>query len=1016
MPAAIIRDMTWVFIDYVRFLIKSTSPGYARIQSAWLFPDGVEVNRRLWVRVPVVKGLSRAYSATEMETELWIDAARGVAAGTMDGDLTSIRIDRFPFDEPIDLKHSFTIVGADQNFCGRHKYPVNNILADMVPDRAVPWRGNLLVFKHGKTAKKPIINIDDNDSALVEAIIKRVLRDDLIGEEARNATDDRAYEFWDGCYMSEASPIGTPTLYFTHQMSLQFHIYCDGRAVHLNRDYAQNGLVGLDLSNSQFESTSYLSDTGLLKRRELTHEWVTNMTHTRSKAVRPARRPAVHKFRDAFLSNDFLRRYTLTYLCLVDLMKYCHLSPRSRADVHSLLRGRILRYTRPFFVSDLDHTVFFNALEDRRAWVVGSVVLAILSLLSDPAVPDNLNVNTSGVTENCWVNTMVSVLKYDMVDYGCCKGNYLETGRTFMRFVHCKIPGRSITITTSRKLEIFDLFFRQPSTLMMNALSAQELVSIYVRMTSSQEGTFAWNEVPHRCIPIGPVVVPGTPRRPVRAAPVSPFPDTVTLHPSTRLWPVACGTACPAIPRFARGLKGIGHWQWGGFDGLDWETDKNVQALSKADFKWRTGDRCMNGNCPRNSYASPITFLTLTANQILRPDYRHSLRPLFQSLTSLVKYASYDLRSNMASTDEIQQWPAPLSADETPLWPTSLCDISDVLDFISDPVQPALTHDNFLVDFHPPVYGSYARDETAYTCDDGTPYKTWIFGRISRPVTWDDCHRRFWIENGGEGTARVTRAFSAQISELARPVKHDDDLDCDADQDTAVHAWTNAERLDMSGGCWIEIHVDHASTQSCTVHRQLSDESIELTASIHRNVASYPLKMGDWVLIQATLHKREDRCGWFLRDYEILARHVRVLRLDGNDVSPETKSVEASIPHAFADAASTDRGSSEVIENTEPAPKTPKIRKTARMSTGGRHPKPMMDLREDGTSISTDTLSGTGTEGSAGEDAAPGDPMIVGFMDVIDPGSEPQKRRRSERNRVSEPVSKKQKRRDGMRS
>jgi hypothetical protein len=42
-----------------------------------------------------------------------------------------------------------------------------------VPDLLKPWRGNVLVFKHGSTASKAIVNITDEDVALVEAILKR---------------------------------------------------------------------------------------------------------------------------------------------------------------------------------------------------------------------------------------------------------------------------------------------------------------------------------------------------------------------------------------------------------------------------------------------------------------------------------------------------------------------------------------------------------------------------------------------------------------------------------------------------------------------------------------------------------------------------------------------------------------------------------------------------------------------------------------------------------------------------
>jgi hypothetical protein len=42
-----------------------------------------------------------------------------------------------------------------------------------VPDLVHQWKGNVLVFKHGTTAAKGIVNMEERDIALVEAIMKR---------------------------------------------------------------------------------------------------------------------------------------------------------------------------------------------------------------------------------------------------------------------------------------------------------------------------------------------------------------------------------------------------------------------------------------------------------------------------------------------------------------------------------------------------------------------------------------------------------------------------------------------------------------------------------------------------------------------------------------------------------------------------------------------------------------------------------------------------------------------------
>jgi hypothetical protein len=104
---------------------------------------------------------------------MWIDGARGTMMGSSDASTTSFHVDRFPFDEPVELKHAYTFVHAVQSECGPFAYPNNMAISDLVPDLVHQWKGNVLVFKHGTTAAKGIVNMEEQDISLVEAIIKR---------------------------------------------------------------------------------------------------------------------------------------------------------------------------------------------------------------------------------------------------------------------------------------------------------------------------------------------------------------------------------------------------------------------------------------------------------------------------------------------------------------------------------------------------------------------------------------------------------------------------------------------------------------------------------------------------------------------------------------------------------------------------------------------------------------------------------------------------------------------------
>ncbi|KAJ7273857.1 hypothetical protein C8J57DRAFT_1505979 [Mycena rebaudengoi] len=173
--------MDWVIIHRVRDAIKSASPVFARKQSAFLFPDGDQVNRRLWVRVPVLRGFRRAACASEMDTDRFIDCCRGGSSAATNLENTVIMIKHFPFDEPVDLVNAFTIVVAPQRNAGPRVYPVNQLITCLMPGRVRPWRGNVLVFKHGTTKSQSIINISEEDLTFVKAIIMRVLCDGLVG-------------------------------------------------------------------------------------------------------------------------------------------------------------------------------------------------------------------------------------------------------------------------------------------------------------------------------------------------------------------------------------------------------------------------------------------------------------------------------------------------------------------------------------------------------------------------------------------------------------------------------------------------------------------------------------------------------------------------------------------------------------------------------------------------------------------------------------------------------------------
>jgi hypothetical protein len=107
----------------------------------------------------------------ELNTDMWMDAGRGSGCTTSDLTNRSLQIDRFPLDEPEDLTHAYTIVVAPQHTVGADVHPVNHTITRLLPDTVAPWRGNVIVFRHGKTASKVMINLEERDTVAVQMIL-----------------------------------------------------------------------------------------------------------------------------------------------------------------------------------------------------------------------------------------------------------------------------------------------------------------------------------------------------------------------------------------------------------------------------------------------------------------------------------------------------------------------------------------------------------------------------------------------------------------------------------------------------------------------------------------------------------------------------------------------------------------------------------------------------------------------------------------------------------------------------
>ncbi|KAF8166594.1 hypothetical protein K438DRAFT_1984145 [Mycena galopus ATCC 62051] len=289
-----------------------------------------------------------------------------------------------------------------------------------------------------------------------------------------------------------------------------------------------------------------------------------------------------------FFRTVELRRLALSYLPLLALFTYARASQFTRGDVMSMARERIMRYLKPFFAPANHVPSFFYAMENNRSWVVGSVALAVLSFGADIDIPSNLNLISCASTEGSWITVMCDVMGFTLHSSSQCKGYYASLGKHLLVFRHVDVPGKTVTITIARGENFIEFFLHSKSTLKTNAVTAHELVCVYPDMTSNYEGLCG---MAHR-LDTSPY-------------PRSPFPQHITLHDYSESFRHACGSACPAIPRWSTNVAGIGHWAWAGIGNLEWEEDPVLKIMATSDVKYRTGAHCANVLCPNRTIFPP---------------------------------------------------------------------------------------------------------------------------------------------------------------------------------------------------------------------------------------------------------------------------------------------------------------------------------------------------------------------------------------------------------------------------
>ncbi|KAJ7432787.1 hypothetical protein B0H11DRAFT_2260133 [Mycena galericulata] len=176
-----IPPMDYLFLAFAREQVQVLRERGDNTVVAWLFPDGPHITNRLWIKVPLLRGVERATSVDDLDLDLWMDAGRAASAATVDFSGRIYEVNDFPrrVNDPRAIRNSFTFVTAPQDISGDEVHPVNDLVNTIAPGLQQPWRGNVIVLMHGLTIEKSIVNIQDRYWDAVPLMISKVLRERL---------------------------------------------------------------------------------------------------------------------------------------------------------------------------------------------------------------------------------------------------------------------------------------------------------------------------------------------------------------------------------------------------------------------------------------------------------------------------------------------------------------------------------------------------------------------------------------------------------------------------------------------------------------------------------------------------------------------------------------------------------------------------------------------------------------------------------------------------------------------
>ncbi|KAJ7119810.1 hypothetical protein C8R44DRAFT_878202 [Mycena epipterygia] len=173
-------------------LMDDSEPAYPGFFKALLIATN-STGYRL-VRVPVRHGAQIRAGQTsiieDMDFTVWIDPGSSTAASSLDLDELTYTVHRFPRDSLITLINPYTVVVAPQGFnlavAEGDRHPINRVVNRNLPGLQLPWRGNILVIKHGASSsqgRSAVVDMSMAETALARLIALRTIEEGCIGRK-----------------------------------------------------------------------------------------------------------------------------------------------------------------------------------------------------------------------------------------------------------------------------------------------------------------------------------------------------------------------------------------------------------------------------------------------------------------------------------------------------------------------------------------------------------------------------------------------------------------------------------------------------------------------------------------------------------------------------------------------------------------------------------------------------------------------------------------------------------------